>query len=89
VARSGSAPPRPPATPGVRTHQLLLAVLGAAQAGRRRDVLRELGQALTRTGAYRGSTEELTPAAWQELRAGPMSPGRDLRSDKDTVISGT
>ena len=33
----------------------------AAQHGRRRDVLRELGQALTRTGDYRGSTEELTP----------------------------
>jgi glutathione synthase/RimK-type ligase-like ATP-grasp enzyme len=63
VARSGSAPPQPPGPPGARTHQLLLAVLGAAQhGGRRRDVLRELGQALTRTGEYRGSTEELTPA---------------------------
>jgi hypothetical protein len=61
VARSGGAPVQPPGIPGVRTHQLLLAVLKAAQPGRRRDVLRELGHALTRTGDYRGSTEELTP----------------------------
>ncbi len=54
VAATGAA--------GVRTHQLLLAVLGAAQQrGRRRDVLRELGRAATRTGDYRHSTEELTP----------------------------
>jgi hypothetical protein len=124
VARTGHAPTQPPATPGIRTHQLLLAVLGAARHGRRRDVLRELGQALTRTGDYRGSSEELTPgwslpvlaaalatvavpaagrwfadgatsaysltpAAWQELRTGPMSPAPDLRSTKDKVISGT
>ncbi len=124
VARTGHAPAQPPGTPGVRTHQLLLAVLGAARDGRRRAVLRELGQALTRTGDYRGSSEELTPgwslpvlaaalatvaapaagrwftdgatsayaltpAAWQELRTGPMSQGPDLRSDKDKVISGT
>jgi hypothetical protein len=49
----------PSGLPGVRTHQLLLAVLGAAQHGRRRDVLRELRQALTGTGSYRHSTEEL------------------------------
>jgi hypothetical protein len=37
-------------------------VLGAAKhRGRRRDVLRELGRAATRTGDYRHSTEELTP----------------------------
>jgi biotin carboxylase len=124
VARTGHAPAQPPGDPGVRTHQLLLAVLGAARQGRRRAVLRELGQALTRTGDYRGSTEELapgwslpvlaaalatvaapaagrwfadgatsayslTPAAWQELRTGPMSQAPDLRSDKDKVISGT
>ena len=51
----------PASQPGVRTHQLLLAVLGAAQHGGRRDVLRELGKALLRTGDYRYSTEELTP----------------------------
>ena len=72
VARSGSAPVRaatvraatvrPAGTPDVHTHQLLLAILGAAQhGGRRRDVLRTLGQAIAHRQAYRGSTEELTP----------------------------
>jgi glutathione synthase/RimK-type ligase-like ATP-grasp enzyme len=62
VARSGSTAPQPAGTPDVRTHQLLLAVLGAAQqGGRRRDVLRTLGQAVAHRQAYRGSTEELTP----------------------------
>jgi ATP-grasp domain len=62
AARSGTAAPRPAGTPDVRTHQLLLAILGAAQhGGRRRDVLRTLGQALAHREAYRGSTEELTP----------------------------
>ena len=63
VARSGHAPPQPAGTPGARTHQLLLAVLGAAQhGGRRRDVIRALRDALTRAGDFRDSTEELTPA---------------------------
>jgi hypothetical protein len=61
VARSGSAAPQPDGHPGERTHQGLLAVLGAARGGRRRDVAFELGQALTRTGPYRHSIEELTP----------------------------
>jgi hypothetical protein len=50
-----------PRVPDVRTHQLLMAILGAAQHGRRRDVLRELAQAASRTGDYRHSSEELTP----------------------------
>jgi biotin carboxylase len=63
VAKSGTAASQPPGTPGTRSHQLAMAVLGAAQhGGRRRDVARELRQALTRTGDYRSSTEELTPA---------------------------
>lgn len=63
VARSDGGSPQPDAAPGARTHQLLLAVLGVAQhGGRRRDVLRELRHALTRTGDYRESTEELAPA---------------------------
>jgi hypothetical protein len=62
VARSGSAAPQPDGHPGERTHQGLLAILGAARGGRRRDVARELAGALTGTGPYRHSTEELTPA---------------------------
>jgi hypothetical protein len=57
--------------PGVRTHQVLLAVLGAAQHGRhggRRRVTTELVRAALRRRDYRGSAEELTP-----LRSDPLS----------------
>lgn len=48
--------------PGVATHQLLLAIGGAAQFGRgRRGVLRELFEAARRVGSYADSDEELTP----------------------------
>jgi biotin carboxylase len=66
VAAHGSArpvEPQPAAVPGARTHQLLLAVLGAAQQGRRRDVARELAHAVLHRGEYRGSREELTRGA--------------------------
>ena len=70
VARSGSSRvPQPAAAPGARTHQLLLAVLGAAHQGGRRDVARELVQAVLHRGEYRGSREELTP--W---RGDPLAP---------------
>ncbi len=68
-ARSGSVRPQPTAVPGVRTHQLLLAVLGAARQGGRRDVARELVQAVLHRGEYRGSREELTPG-----RGDPLAP---------------
>jgi hypothetical protein len=60
---SGATPQvQPPGRPGVLTHQLLLAVLGAAQrTGRRRPVIAELTAAARHGGDYRGSTEELTP----------------------------
>jgi biotin carboxylase len=72
VARPGSARSlarQPAARPGARTHQLLLAVLGAAQRGGRRDVARELVHGLLRRGEYRGSREELTPG-----RSDPLAP---------------
>lgn len=71
VARSGPAAPQPDGHPGERTHQGLLAILGAAQGGRRRDVAREVAQSLARTGPYRHSTEELTPARGDLLGAAP------------------
>ncbi len=37
TASTGNAAPREDARPGVQTHQLLLAILGAAQHGGRRD----------------------------------------------------
>ena len=59
---------RPAASPvaeaslaGVRTHQLLLAVLGAASRGGRRGVVRELRDAAGHRGDYHASGEELTP----------------------------
>lgn len=72
VAGSGSArsrEPQPAPAPGARTHQLLLAVLGAAQRGGRRDVARELIHAVLHRGDYRGSREELTPG-----RGDPLAP---------------
>ncbi len=62
---TGSHPtPMPDGKTDVRTHQLLLAVLGAAQHGRgRRAILAELIRATRLTDDYRGSTEELTPIA--------------------------
>jgi hypothetical protein len=56
---------------GVRTHQLLLSVLGAAENGRGRlGVLRELWDAAVSGGAYRDSAEELTPLTRRDPFAG-------------------
>jgi hypothetical protein len=58
---------------GVSTHQLLLALLGAAQrGGGRRAVARELAGALFRRGAYAGSAEELTPVRHDPQSAIPL-----------------
>jgi hypothetical protein len=65
---TGTGAPRAP-RPGVRTHQLLIGVLGVAQReGRRRAVARELAHGLLRRGPYAGSREELTP-----VRRDPVS----------------
>jgi hypothetical protein len=71
---SGSHPgTQPDGRPGAATHQLLLAVLGAAQHdGTRRAVARELWQAARRSGPYAGSTEELTPVAGDPRAALPL-----------------
>ncbi len=62
LALGGAPPAQPPGTPGVRTHQALLALLGAARRPRpRRAVLDEVVAVLRRDGDYRGSAEELTP----------------------------
>jgi hypothetical protein len=73
VARTGSPAAQPAGKSGVRTHQLLVAVLGAAQRGRRRDVARELGLAALRRGDYRGSREELTPRGGDPLADLPVA----------------
>jgi predicted ATP-grasp superfamily ATP-dependent carboligase len=52
----------PPSRSGVRTHQLLMALLGAAQrTGRRRSVVAETVRCLARRGVYVNSAEELLP----------------------------
>jgi hypothetical protein len=74
VARSGTAARQPAGNPGARTHQALLAILGVAtDSGRRRDILRELLQALTRGGPYRHGTEELTPVRWPGTGVDPVT----------------
>jgi hypothetical protein len=81
VARSGPVQPQarsrvrpqPGGRPGVRTHQLLLAMLGAAQHGGRRDVARELRDAVLRRGDYQDSREELTPGGGDLLAGLPIA----------------
>ena len=74
VARSGTGTPQPHGNPGVRTHQALLAILGAAaRSGHRRDILNELLRIATRSGDYRHSTEELTPVRWAGTGIDPIT----------------
>ncbi len=74
LARSDSAEPQVTGQPGVQTHQLLLAILGAAQHdGRRRDIARQLWAAACRQDGYRASTEELTPFRHDPLTIVPVA----------------
>jgi hypothetical protein len=58
-----------PSREDVRTHQLLLALLGAAADRGRRGVARELAAAARRRGLYAESEEELTPAPGDPVAA--------------------
>lgn len=74
LCRGEHPPAQPPGQPGVRTHQLLLAVLGAAEQGTgRRGVAIELLQAARHTGPYAGSAEELTPVRGDPLSSLPVA----------------
>ena len=73
VAGTGASRPQPPGRPGAQTHQLLLAVLGAAQHGGRGAVARELRDAVLHRGDYRASREELTPGGGDPLAALPVA----------------
>lgn len=54
--------PQPSSRAGVETHQVLLAIGGAAEhIGTRRSVLAQAASAITRRGEYVRSREELTP----------------------------
>jgi hypothetical protein len=73
VARAAQPEAQPPGRPGVATHQLLLAILGAGAGGRgRRGVAAEILAALAHAGSYRGSAEELTPVRGDPLAAVPV-----------------
>ena len=62
VATDTAPPPSAESRSGVTTHQLLMAILGAAQhTGRRRAVVGEVATALAHRAAYAGSHEELLP----------------------------
>jgi predicted ATP-grasp superfamily ATP-dependent carboligase len=57
---------------GVRSRQLLLSVLGAAERGARSAVLRELVAALAGRGPYSEAVEELTPVGGDPVAALPV-----------------
>ena len=59
LAQGGHPPAVPAGQGGVRSRQLLLSVLGAAEHGRRGAVLRELIAALRYRGDYKDAAEEL------------------------------
>jgi glutathione synthase/RimK-type ligase-like ATP-grasp enzyme len=69
LASRQTVTPRPPGQAGVRSHQMLIAILGAAQAqASRYAVVKELLRALRKKDPYAGSVEELTPTRG-DLRA--------------------
>jgi glutathione synthase/RimK-type ligase-like ATP-grasp enzyme len=73
VACGGSLAAQLPGRPGVKTHQLLLAVLGAGAEDRgRRGAVAEILAALAHAGSYRGSAEELTPLKRDPQAAMPV-----------------
>lgn len=66
---TGTPSTQPSGRAGVKTHQLLLAILGAAQRGSgRRGIAAEILGAWRKSGPYSGSVEELTP-----LRRDPIA----------------
>ena len=73
LARGRAVEPGPAGRAGVGTHQLLIAILGAAETGRgRRGVASELAQAVLHRGDYAGSREELTPVTEDPKAALPL-----------------
>lgn len=69
VALGNEVRARPSGRAGIRTHQLVLALLGVAEQGRgRRGIAAELVARMRHLGDYEDSVEELTPAH-HDLRA--------------------
>jgi predicted ATP-grasp superfamily ATP-dependent carboligase len=72
LARDAHPPALPAGKAGVRTRQLLLCVLGAAERGSRRAVLRALMAALEGRDDYKDAAEELTPVGADLVSAIPV-----------------
>jgi predicted ATP-grasp superfamily ATP-dependent carboligase len=69
----GQHPPvQPWGKPGVRTFQLLLAILGAANDGSRAGIVRELVRAVRHQEPYTQASEELTPVRGDPIAAIPV-----------------
>ena len=65
---------QPSGRTGVKTHQLLLALLGAAQQGSgRRGIAAELLGAVRKSGPYSESVEELTPVHRDPIALTPLA----------------
>jgi predicted ATP-grasp superfamily ATP-dependent carboligase len=72
LARDAHPPALPAGKAGVRSRQLLLCVLGAAERGSRRSVLRALMAALQGRDDYKDAAEELTPVGADLVSAIPV-----------------
>ena len=72
LAQDGHPAPVGAGKPGVRSCQLLLCVLGAAEGGSRRRILRELLDGIWHRGVYDRAVEELTPLKGDPIAALPV-----------------
>lgn len=73
IATGKPHPTRQTSRPGVRTHQLLLSVLAAAETRGRAGIIRELHAALTHRADYNASSEELTPLTGDPTAAASLT----------------
>ena len=74
IAGGNTTAEQPPGRPGVRTHQTLIAVLGAAaQHGTRRAIVTEAYEAMFSRSVYSASREELTPLTGDGIAALPVA----------------
>jgi predicted ATP-grasp superfamily ATP-dependent carboligase len=72
LARGNHPAVIPAGRPAVRSRQLLLSVLRAAEHGSRAGIIGELIDAVSGRGAYGGTVEELTPVHGDPLAAFPV-----------------
>ena len=73
VAAGDEVTVQPPGKSGVRSHQSLLALLGAARRGSRGEVLATMSQLARHHGEFASSTEELTPTNGDWAAAIPLA----------------